>query len=194
MPTDEELVVLILKRDAHAFELLFERYKDAIRRHVASILRDAAATQDVTQEVYLRLWTRAEQWHRRGPFRAWLYRIATNLALNHLRSTRRRRELPLTVPDEWGDEEEYSIPAWMIEASASGPDEVLELAERRAALRRLVDRLPQAKREAFRLVHELEMSMQDAADELGIPAGTVKSRLFYAKRRLARQWRQQEPE
>ena len=192
MPSDEELVGCILERDEHSFEILFERYREMIRRHVASIVHDDVAEQDVTQEVFLRLWTRAEQWHGRGAFKSWLYRIATNLALNHLRSVRRRREQPLSIPNEATDEEEYSIPAWMIEAATLGPDEALELAERRVALRRLVDRLPEAKREVFRLVHELEMSMQDAAEELGVPTGTVKSRLHYAKRRLARQWRQQE--
>lgn len=194
MPSDKELVRRILEGDEPSFEILFERYREMIRRHVASIVHDDVAEQDVTQEVFLRLWTRAEQWHGRGAFKSWLYRIATNLALNHLRSVRRRRELPLSVPHEWTDEEEYSIPAWMIEASTLGPDEVLELAQRRAAIRGLVDRLPDAKREVLRLVHELEMSMQDAADELGVPAGTVKSRLYYAKRRLARQWREQEIE
>ena len=193
-PSDQDLVRQILERDAHAFETLFDRYGEMIRQHVARIVRsDAlhppdAAAQDLVQEVFLRVWTRAEQWGGRGTFKAWLYRIATNLAFNHLRSVRRRREQPLSVPNEWDDEEEDSIPAWLIDASALDPDAALELGERRERLRRLVERLPEEKREVFHLVHEMEMSMRDAADELGIPEGTVKSRLYYAKRRLAREW------
>ncbi|MFN2230413.1 MAG: RNA polymerase sigma factor, partial [Anaerolineae bacterium] len=61
--------------------------------------------------------------------------------------------------------------------------------ERHERYRRLVDRLPEEKREVLHLVHEVEMSLQDAADELGIPEGTVKSRLYYAKQRLAQEWR-----
>jgi RNA polymerase sigma-70 factor (ECF subfamily) len=167
-----------------------------IRRHLARITRDDAAAQDLVQEVFLRVWTRAEQWDGRGSFKAWLYRIATNLALNHLRSVRRRREQPLAVPDDWdddgGEDEESTVPAWMMAAPALGPDVALELAERRERIRRLVGRLPEEKREVFHLVHEMELSMQDAADELGIPEGTVKSRLYYAKRRLAREWRDME--
>jgi len=193
-PSDQVLIGRILERDAHAFETLFERYGEMIRRHLACFVRDDAAAQDLVQEVFLRVWTRAEQWNDLGPFKAWLYRIATNLALNHLRSLRRRREQPLNVPDDWTDDEEITVPAWMIDASAPGPDTVLELAERRERLWRLVGRLPEEKREVFRLVHEMELSMRDAADELDIPEGTVKSRLYYAKRRLAREWRDLETE
>lgn len=187
-PSDQDLVRQILEQNTRAFEMLFDRYEEMIRRHLARIVRNDAATQDLLQEVFLRVWTRAEQWDGRGTFKAWLYRIATNLAFNHLRSVRRRREQPLSVPDEWDDEEEYSIPAWLIDASAPDPDAALELGEQRERLQRLVERLPEEKREVFHLVHEMEMSMRDAADELGIPEGTVKSRLYYAKRRLAREW------
>ena len=167
-----------------------------MHRHLARFVRDDAAAQDLVQEVFLRVWTRAEQWDGRGSFKAWLYRIGTNLALNHLRSLRRRREQPLDIPDDRADDddEETTVPAWMIDAAALGPDTVLELAERRERLRRLIGQLPEEKREVFRLVHEMELSMRDAADELDIPEGTVKSRLYYAKRRLAREWRDVETE
>jgi RNA polymerase sigma-70 factor (ECF subfamily) len=196
MPSDRDLVGRILERDAHAFGTLFDRYGEVIRRHLVQIVRDEAAAQDLVQEVFLRVWTRAEQWEGRGSFKAWLYRIATNLALNHLRSVRRRREQPLEVPNEWADdeEEESPVPAWLIDTSAIAPDVALELAERRRRLQRLLGRLPEEKREVFRLVHEMELRVRDAADELGIPEGTVKSRLYYAKKRLAREWRDLETE
>ncbi|MCP4544140.1 MAG: RNA polymerase sigma factor [Chloroflexi bacterium] len=195
MLSDQDLIQQILEQDAHAFETLFDRYEEMMRRHIARIVRsDAlhppdAATQDLLQEVFLRVWTRAEQWDGSGTFKAWLYRIATNLAFNHLRSVRRRKEHPLNVPNEWNDEEENTIPAWLIDASAPDPDAALELGEQRERLWRIIERLPEEKREVFHLVHEMEMSMRDAADELGIPEGTVKSRLYYAKRRLAREWK-----
>jgi len=192
--SDQDLVERIRERDAQAFEMLFERYGEMIRRHLARTVRDDAAAQDLVQEVFMRVWTRAEQWSGRGSFKAWLYRIATNLALNHLRSVRRKRERPLDVFDEWSDDEGglNPAPAWLIDTSALGPDAALEQAERRARFQQIVEKLPHEKREAFRLVHEMEMSMRDAADELGVPEGTVKSRLYYAKRRLAHQWQDME--
>ena len=195
MPSDQDLVERIRERDGRAFEALFERYGGMIRHHLVRIVRDDAAAQDLVQEVFLRVWTRAEQWDERGPFKAWLYRIATNLALNHLRSLRRRSEQPLETTDNWGEgEEESTLPAWMIDASALDPDAALELAEQQRLYQRLVERLPEEKREVFHLVHEMEMSLRDAADALGIPEGTVKSRLYYAKRSLACGWRDQETE
>jgi RNA polymerase sigma-70 factor (ECF subfamily) len=78
----------------------------------------------------------------------------------------------------------------MIDDSALGPDAALDLTERRQMFRQLVEGLPEEKGEVFRLVHEMEMSMRDAAGALGIPEGTVKSRLHYAKRHLAREWQE----
>ena len=192
MLSDQDLIMRMMQRDAHAFEVLFERYEGMMLRHLIRIVGDEAAAQDLVQEVFLRVWIRGEQWNGRGTFRAWLYRIGTNLALNHLRSVRRRREQPLQIRDDWdeGDEDESPVPAWMIDASALGPDVALELTERRETFRRLVEKLPQEKREVFRLVHEMELSMRDAADELGIPEGTVKSRLYYARKQLSREWQE----
>jgi RNA polymerase sigma-70 factor (ECF subfamily) len=190
MLSDQDLVKRITARDAEAFEQLYERYETMIHRHVARYVRSDATAQDLVQETFLRVWTRGEQWDGRGTFKAWLYRIATNLALNHLRSVRRRREQPLEIQDSWSedDEDEKLVPAWMIDGSALGPDTAMEMTERREMVRRLVEGLSEEKREVFRLVHEMEMSMQDAAGQLGIPEGTVKSRLYYAKRHIAREW------
>jgi RNA polymerase sigma-70 factor (ECF subfamily) len=189
-PSDQDLIERVLERDGRALEMLFERYGEMIRRHLARMAGDSAVAQDLLQETFLRVWTRAAQWDGRGSFKAWLYRIATNLALNHLRSMRRRKEQPLEIAGEWdSDADEYVSPAWAIDAGAPEPEDVLEMAERHERYRRLVDRLPEEKREVLHLVHEVEMSLQDAADELGIPEGTVKSRLYYAKQRLAQEWR-----
>ena len=120
MLSDRDLVEQVLERDAHALETLFDRYGEMVHRHLVRLVRDSAAAQDLVQEVFLRVWTRAEQWNGRGAFKAWLYRIATNLALNHLRSIRRRREQPLEMADTWSEgEEEASVPAWMIEGKSA---------------------------------------------------------------------------
>jgi len=196
MLSDQDLVARVLERDAHAFEALFERYAEMIRRHLARIVDNAAAAQDLMQETFLRVWTRAEQWDGRGSFAGWLYRIATNLAFNHLRSVRRRREQPLEIQDDEGDAESEGernlLPFWVADDSTPSPDAAMEQAERREQVQRLVASLPQDKREVLILVHEMEMSIHDAADELGIPEGTAKSRLHYAKKRLARQWQDME--
>jgi RNA polymerase sigma-70 factor (ECF subfamily) len=189
-PSDESLVERVLKRDAHAFETLFHRYSEMICHHLTRIVRDRAAADDLVQEVFLRVWDRAEQWNGQGPFRAWLFRIATRQALNHLRSVQRRREQPLDAPRPPADEEDESLaPGDLIDASALGPDAALEEAEQRGLLRRFLDELPEEKREVFRMIHDAEMEVREIAEALRIPEGTVKSRLHHARRHLARRWR-----
>jgi RNA polymerase sigma-70 factor (ECF subfamily) len=186
--TDRDLVAGLIAGDECAFEELYAQYGAGILRHVERMVRSDAA-QDLAQEAFLRAWQRAEQWDGRGTFKAWLYRIATNLALNHLRTVRRRREQPLPASGPAGGEEgEEEIPAWMSDDGALGPGAAVERSERLAQVRQLVDGLSDNKRELFCLVHEHEMSVRDAADELGIPEGTAKSRLYYARKQLAQQW------
>ena len=188
MTSDHNLMAKIQQGNANAFEILFDRYEGMIGRHLAAIVHDEAVSQDLLQETFLRVWTRAGQWQG-GAFKAWLYRIATNLAFNHLRSVRRRKEQPLDIAESSTEEDESDyVPAWVVDASALGPDQLLEMAERQVIFRQLVESLSAEKQAVLRLVHTLEMTTADAAEELGIPEGTVKSRLHYAKKHLAESW------
>ena len=190
-PTDQQLLHQIQKQDAQAFECFFTRHRAAIQRHLAGIVREAAATDDLVQEVFLRVWTRAEQWNEQGAARAWLFRIATNLALNHLRSVRRRPQQPLEMPaNPLLAQEESTVPAWMIDAAALQPEAAAERAEQMEQLHSLVHELPADKRAVFGLVYEADLDLRGAAAELGIPEGTVKSRLYYAKKKLAQEWQE----
>jgi RNA polymerase sigma-70 factor (ECF subfamily) len=189
--TDQELIRRIQNQDADAFEIFFRRYRAMIQRHVARIVRHETVAEDLVQEVFLRVWTRAEQWSDRGDVRAWLYRIGTNLALNQLRSVRRRPQQPLEIFGHEPDREaEGSIPGWVVDAAALDPETAIELREQQKRFWHLIDTLPEAKREVFRLIYEAELDIQDIAETLGIPQGTVKSRLHYGKKRLVREWTQ----
>lgn len=190
-PSDQELIALTRDQDADAFETLSLRYRELIYRHILRTVHDSDAAEDIVQEVFLRIWTRAEQWNGRGAFKAWLFRIATNLALNYLRALKRRRQQPLELPADPIDEEDEScIASWMVDIAYPGPESALEQAEQGELLQRLVNRLPEEKRAVFHMVHGAEMETRQVAAALGIPEGTVKSRLHYANRRLAREWRE----
>jgi RNA polymerase sigma-70 factor (ECF subfamily) len=134
MPSDHDLIQLVRARDPTAFEALLARYREPVRRHLGRILRDDAAAEDVTQEAFLRVWTNADQWNGRGAFKAWLFRIATNLALNHLRAARRRPQQPLENPPDVFDEEGEELPApgWLVDTISLGPESALEQSERAA--------------------------------------------------------------
>lgn len=190
MLSDEELIGRIVRHDDKAFETFYARHRDRIHRHLLRMVHDADGAEDLTQEAFLRVWTRAEQWDGRGACLSWLLRIATNLAYNQLRSRSRRKELPL----EPMDDEEHPAPGWMLDDASLGPEALCEQVERRDLIRRLVEDLPEEKRQVIRLVHEAEMEIHDVAATLGIPEGTVKSRLYYARKHLAREWQDHEEE
>ena len=193
MSADRDLVRRLLVRDpgaARAFDALHERYAVHVRRHVLRMVRDAEAAEDLTQEAFLRIWTRAEQWDERGSFKSWLLRIATNLTLNYLRSRKRRPQQPLEpILPTWDVDDEADLaPSWLVDRASLGPEAALELSELRGAVTKLLNALPEEKREVLWLAQGADMSIGDIAEALDIPEGTVKSRLHYARRRLAEQW------
>ena len=189
--SDGELVRGVIEGRQEDFPVLFERYRADVRQHLRRIHREDEDVADVTQEVFLRLWHRAGQWKGDGTLLAWLLRIATNLALNHIRSVRRRREQPLEpVSALEADEDDGPVPEWMIDASTLPPDEVLAVAERRRLLQGLVTRLPEDRRKVIRLVYDGHLDTRQAASALGIPEGTVKSRIHHARKEIARSWRE----
>jgi len=188
--SDRDIVDALVARDEAAFEALYRRHSAYVRRVLLGIVRDAAAADDLLQEVFIRVWGRAGQWDGRGPLKAWVLRVATNLALNHLRSVRRRRERPLEEPIETQDEEyESQVPGWMVDTATLGPDAVVERMEQRRLLWQFVDDLPEEKREVIRMIHDAEMEIREVAERLEVPEGTVKSRLHHARRHLAGAWK-----
>lgn len=189
MASDEYLMRRVQERDARAFEELLQRHAPRLRRRLAGMVRDEAAAEDLLQEASLRLWTRADQWRGEGSAKGWLLRTATNLALNHLRSRRRRREQPLGSGPAQDREAGVPSPTWDVDGDALRPDTALEAADRADLIRQILDDMPETKRDVLRLAHEHDMKMQEIAEVLGIPEGTVKSRLHYAGRELAQEWR-----
>jgi RNA polymerase sigma-70 factor, ECF subfamily len=190
LPSDQTLMQKVQCGDKLAFDLLYERYQPIIRCYLQRILHSETAADDVAQDVFLRVWTHAQQWSAKGPFKAWLYRIATHQAFNTLLATNRHPEQPLSDPDSQPLEEDevHGFQSWIVDTATLEPDVALEMAERQRQLWQLVDQLPEEKRAVFNLVAQMEMSIQNAAERLGIPEGTVKSRLHYARNWLSQNW------
>jgi RNA polymerase sigma-70 factor (ECF subfamily) len=201
-PTDDELITLVYqksedhKQQSDAFAALYDRYDEGVSRRLLSIVHSEATAQDLLQETFLAVWLHARQWNGQGAFCAWLYRIATNLAFNWLRSLRRHPEQPLVMPDEgawdaWSDDDEPIAPGWLVDEMTLSPQRAFETSERAARLAGLINTLPAEKREVIRLVHEMELSIRDTAEQLNVPEGTVKSRLHYAEKKLRQEWQQE---
>ena len=185
--SDKSLIQAMIQGDTRAFDTLFERYSQLVKHRIKRIVQNDAAAEDVLQEVFLRLWTRASQWQGTGSLAGWLLRMAGNLALNQLRSQKRRRQQPLILHGNQ-DEDDLATPTWMTDRDSLQPDEALEQQESVEKLTFLVDQLPLHQRQVIRLVHEAEMDIRDVANQLNVPMGTIKSRLYYARRKLSDEW------
>lgn len=161
--------------DASAFDDLITRHQSALRAHLRRYVSQTD-TEDLLQELWLRVWQRAGQWQGGKPL-AWMLTIATNLALNHLR---RRQVLPTTLEEE----ELLELSPTPSDALLPGPEEEVIWRDEVRRVSSALEMLPEEKQQALRLIRIEGMSLREAADRLGVPIGTVKSRLHHARKLL----------
>jgi RNA polymerase sigma-70 factor, ECF subfamily len=169
--SDEALVARVAQNDRRALQLLFGRHRQRVYRFALRLVGNAATAEDIVNEVFLELWRRAASFERRAQLSTWLLAITRNKALSALRV---RVDQPL---DEAMAE---AMPDPRINAEDS-----LQASERNALVRRCLERLSPAHREVIDLVYYHEKSVDEVAAIIGVPAATVKTRMFYARKRLA---------
>jgi RNA polymerase sigma-70 factor (ECF subfamily) len=188
---DCELMRRVQQGDAHAFEDFARRHDRALSLHLRRYVGPDDAS-DLRQEVMLRVWERAHQWEGRGSPLAWMLRIATNLALNHLRA--RRETAPLGGPaddegeatGEFGDMAQFSR-SELGSCPRTSHDE-FEHWEAASRLTELMGEMPEDKRAVLSMARLQSLRLQQIADQLEVPLGTVKSRLHAATQWLAERW------
>lgn len=168
---DRRLAEAIRRGDRDAFDRFFGRYAKPLLGHLTGMTGDPEGAQDLLQETMIRVWKKIGAYEERGAFRAWVYRIATNLALTELR--RGRYEKP-------GAEEAGKDRAW----DGPTPEEEWERKDRARRLEDALRSLPDDQRAVMLLRVRREMSLREIGEVLAVPEGTVKSRIHYAVRRL----------
>ena len=169
MMKDEDVAELLRRRQFEgAFGLLLDRYQDKVFRLAFSILKEAGRAEEVTQDVFLKLWEALPFYDGRTAPSTWLYTIARNTCF----STLRRESYRMTAPMEG-----------CVEPSQC------ETATRQAEIRQLLERLPATQREVITLFYLQDQSIEDVAQMLDLPEGTVKSHLHRARRALAEMMR-----
>lgn len=176
------LVTAAKAGDKKAFGRLVEAYQDRIYGYLSRMLSDPDEAEDVAQEVFLRAYRSLGKFRGASSFHTWLYRIASNLAIDVAR--RRKRQdgavYSLDAPVEAG-ENEYERE---IADDSRAPDQMSEQAEVQAVVRQAVMELPEKLRDVVVLYELQGESYEDIADILQVPLGTVKSRLFNARGQL----------
>ncbi|MDW8321656.1 MAG: sigma-70 family RNA polymerase sigma factor [Armatimonadota bacterium] len=181
---DTALVARCRQNDLTAFDEIVERYQHKIYGYVKRLVGNETDAEDITQEVFLKALTSLHAFREESSLQTWLFRIATNLCRDlHRRRQREKGWLPLW---RWLDGEDSSDVESAIEIPdyKSNPEKLLLREELGDLLKRAIDRLPMAMREVL-VLHDIEsLSYEEIAQTLGIPLGTVKSRLFHARARL----------
>lgn len=177
--TDEQAMWRVqMHDDDHAFATLVSRWEQPIQRLCIRMLGDSHKAEDVTQEAFARIYARRKEFQQGAKFSTFLWRIATNLCLDELRRLKRRREFSATTADT-GDSGETEV--WEHLASAErGPDASVDANEQAELVRRAVHALPEHYRAVVLLRHYQDLKFREIAEVLGVPEGTVKSRMFEA--------------
>lgn len=171
--SDETLLALISKGDEEAFRTLYLRYQSQLVRYSARVLRnDLAQAADLVDEAMFDVWRSAGNFAGKSKASTWIYSITRNKVVSWLRKTSE-----LTLEDE-------SILDAMIDPSAN-PHEELVLDDMKNQLLRLMDQLTEEHREVLKLTYFEDKSVKEAAEILAISENTVKTRMFYARKRLA---------
>jgi len=173
MPTtsDEVLIVRIAGGDRLAMQVLYARHHVRVYRFVLRLVRNEVTAEDLISDVFLDVWRQAGRFEGRSAVSTWLISIARFKALSALRGRQ----------DEELDDEK----AGAIEDHADNPEIALAKKNKAALLRDALNKLSAEHREIVDLVYYHEKSVAEAAEIIGIPEATVKTRMFYARKKLS---------
>jgi RNA polymerase sigma-70 factor, ECF subfamily len=186
--SDEDLVIRFRKGQKEAFGVLVRRYERELFGYLRRYLGDATLAEDVFQNTFLQLYVKVGQYEPGRPVRPWLYTIATNQAIDALRRSSRHQALSLDQGrEELADGDIHSLME-TLESRGPGPLDAAHSQESRERIRASVDRLPDFLRQVLVLAYYQGLKYREIADILGIPVGTVKSRLHAALVKLQEAW------
>lgn len=173
LSSDKAVLTRIASGDKLAMRILFARHQVRIYRFVLRILQDEGMAEDVVSEIFLHVWRNAHRFQARSAVSTWLFGIGRHVAITTLR---RRTEA------KWDAEV-----ASTIVDPADDPERSTDKKGLSALLQKCLMNLSQAHREIIDLIYYHEMSIDQVAEIVGIPAGTVKTRMFYARKQLSEQ-------
>jgi RNA polymerase sigma-70 factor (ECF subfamily) len=169
--SDEALIERIAQGDKLAMQVLYARHHVKVFRFTLRLVRNEATAEDLISEVFLDVWRQAGRFEGRSQVSTWILAIARFKALSALRRK----------PEEELDEEA----AGAIEDPEDNPETVLQKKDKAAILRECLTKLSAEHREIIDLVYYHEKSVEEVAGIVGIPENTVKTRMFYARKKLS---------
>lgn len=176
--TDEELVAAILDGEAALYTDLVERYRGRLVNYLNRFLGNVHESEELSQEVFLRVYRALDRYNPQYRFSTWLFRVAKNAAIDLIRK-RRLKLVPMQRIGVDGQAQEREF-----ESEERDPYRTLRNVERRQAIGAAIDGLKEEYRELIQLRHFAEMTYEEIAEFKGMPLGTVKNKLFRGRRML----------
>lgn len=176
---EAEIIRRVQSGDTEAYEALVTEYQKNVYNLALRMTGNPEDAADMSQEAFLKAYSSLALFRGDSKFSVWLYRIVSNVCLDHLRRQSRRQTLSLSVEDDEGDEAQIDIPDL-----SQSPEELLERQLTREAVRRGLDSLPPAQRQILLLREIQGLSYEEISAALDIDEGTVKSRIFRARKKL----------
>jgi len=179
--TDEELFQRYQDGDDAAFRIIVERYEPSIKGFLHKRLKDEERVQDLTQDTFLRVHRARQRYDSSRKFSTWIYTIASNLLKNEYRNRSRRRETNFS--DLRRDSATNTAPSRPIEFQSDGPDPERHTyrAELREAIHEAIEQMDEHHRVPFVMREVEDRTYEEISAAIGVPVGTVKSRLFRAR-------------
>jgi len=182
--TDADVMLRVKAGDDSAFDYLVQKYRRPIINFMYRMAHNTAAAEDLAQEVFLRVYRSRANYEPSAKFTTWLYRIATNLGVNHARDTRHERPENVTNLDEPDTETGQTLD--LADKTPTVEEEILRR-ERLAAIRKIVESLPERQRLAVLMHKYQQMDYRQIADVLKLSESATKSLLFRAYETLREQ-------
>jgi RNA polymerase sigma-70 factor (ECF subfamily) len=178
---DRELVAIAVSGFDGSFEELVRRYQRPISAYVYRMVGNYESALDLTQEIFIKVYNSLNRYRAEFKFSTWIYKIAHNAAVDHLRRTATREQSLVIGPE--GDS--FDLP---LESSRLSPEQESEQKERRGEIEAVVRALPANYRELIILRHSQDLSYEEIVEVTGLPLGTVKNRLFRAREMMRQQF------
>jgi RNA polymerase sigma-70 factor, ECF subfamily len=192
-PSDEELIAAYRQGERGNFAVLVQRYQRELYHFLVRFVGDKAAAEDIFQEAFLQVHLSIEQFDPTRRFRPWLFTIAANKARDYIRSQSRHPANPLQASMTPGDEEGGQF-IDLVKSAQSLPDEPLQKHELQVKVQQTVAAMPAHLREIILLSYFHQFPYKQISKMLGIPLGTVKSRLHAAVAFFADRWKSMNPQ
>ena len=178
---DEQRRVIdrVLSGDVNAFGLLVEDQSKVVYNLCLRMVNNEQDAYDLSQDAFLKAYTNLSLFRGDSKFSSWLYKLTTNVCLDFLRKRSRQKTVPLTYETDDGEQEYLPIPD-----ETFSPETEAERRELRSSVRRGLSQLPEGQRQILILREIGQLSYEEIAGQLGLEAGTVKSRIFRALKKL----------